>query len=200
MLKVPLAEHNNMIKTIPSDRADEPLGIAILPWRSRRDRPIPYPVWSKNSSGALPGSTANSLWWRVLAASFCFPPWSLLASLDGVHLRRHIVIMGGRRSRSNRSIRCIGTLSASPLSSRILSNASHQPSGFPHICVFAQPRPKGHAARGIKPQENGPDRAVSRRASPGSDEARQSQRHKHDPEIYPGPITFGILGKHEEVE
>jgi hypothetical protein len=30
--------------------------------------------------------------------------------------------------------------------------------------------------------------------------ARQSQRHKHEAESNPGPITFGILGKHEKVE
>jgi len=41
MPKVPLAKHDNMIKAVPSDRADEPLTITILPWRSRGGRPIP---------------------------------------------------------------------------------------------------------------------------------------------------------------
>ena len=39
--KMPLAKYNNVVKAVPSDRADEPLTIAILPWRPRRDWPIP---------------------------------------------------------------------------------------------------------------------------------------------------------------
>ena len=39
--KMPLAEDNDMVKAITSDRADEPLRISILPWRRGRDRPIP---------------------------------------------------------------------------------------------------------------------------------------------------------------
>ena len=30
--KVPLAERHDVIKAVPSDRADEPLGMSILPW------------------------------------------------------------------------------------------------------------------------------------------------------------------------
>jgi hypothetical protein len=41
MVKVPLAEHNYMVKTIASDRADQPLCICILPRRIRHDRPVP---------------------------------------------------------------------------------------------------------------------------------------------------------------
>ena len=41
MPKMPLTKYNNMIKAVPSDRADEPLTIAILPWRSQRSWPIP---------------------------------------------------------------------------------------------------------------------------------------------------------------
>src|SRR5258708_9835347 len=32
MAQMPFAEHNNMLKTIPSDRTDEPLRISVLPW------------------------------------------------------------------------------------------------------------------------------------------------------------------------
>jgi hypothetical protein len=32
MAEMSFAEHNNMVKTIPSDRTDEPLRISILPW------------------------------------------------------------------------------------------------------------------------------------------------------------------------
>ena len=39
--KLPLSEHDDMIKAVSSDRADEPLCMSILPWRSRCDRPIP---------------------------------------------------------------------------------------------------------------------------------------------------------------
>jgi hypothetical protein len=36
MAQVPLAEHDDMIKAFPSDRADQPFSMSILPWRSRR--------------------------------------------------------------------------------------------------------------------------------------------------------------------
>jgi hypothetical protein len=39
--KMPLAEHNDMVKAIPSDRTDEPLRVSVLPWRSWCDRPVP---------------------------------------------------------------------------------------------------------------------------------------------------------------
>jgi len=32
MPEMPFAEHNNMVKTIPSDRTDQPLRISVLPW------------------------------------------------------------------------------------------------------------------------------------------------------------------------
>src|ERR1700722_12677728 len=41
MAKMPLAEHDNVVKTLPPDRTDRPLTIPILPWRSRRGWPIP---------------------------------------------------------------------------------------------------------------------------------------------------------------
>lgn len=36
-----VTEHNNMVKAVPPDRADEPLRISILPWRPWCNRPIP---------------------------------------------------------------------------------------------------------------------------------------------------------------
>src|SRR5215510_16426693 len=36
MTKVPFSEDHDMIDAFPSDRADQPFGIGILPWRSRR--------------------------------------------------------------------------------------------------------------------------------------------------------------------
>jgi hypothetical protein len=42
MTKVPFAKYNDMVKTIPPDRSDEPLCTSVLPWRSWRDGPIPY--------------------------------------------------------------------------------------------------------------------------------------------------------------
>src|SRR5260221_14343219 len=47
MAEMPFAEHNNMVKTIPPDRTYQPLRISVLPWRARRDRPIPYTHCSK---------------------------------------------------------------------------------------------------------------------------------------------------------
>src|SRR3977135_4584397 len=38
---MPLAEDNDMVKAIPSDRPDELLRMSVLPWRSWCDRPVP---------------------------------------------------------------------------------------------------------------------------------------------------------------
>ena len=38
---MPLAEDNDMVKAIPSNRTDEPLRMSVLPWRSWCDRPVP---------------------------------------------------------------------------------------------------------------------------------------------------------------
>src|SRR6202011_4518112 len=39
--KMPLAEHDNVVKTLPPDRTDRPFTISVLPRRSRRGCPIP---------------------------------------------------------------------------------------------------------------------------------------------------------------
>ena len=41
MAKVPLTKYDNMVKAVPSDRADESFTIAILPWRSWRSWSLP---------------------------------------------------------------------------------------------------------------------------------------------------------------
>ncbi len=41
MAKMPLAKYQYMVKAFPSDRADQSLTIAVLPWRPWRYRPIP---------------------------------------------------------------------------------------------------------------------------------------------------------------
>jgi hypothetical protein len=71
MAKVLLAKHNDMVKAIPPDRTDEPLRISVLPWRPRRNRPIPYAHCSKTSDegiaiDAIP--IANDISWRLLPA------------------------------------------------------------------------------------------------------------------------------------
>src|SRR3979409_431648 len=38
--KVALAEHDNVVKAFPSDRTDQPFGISVLPWGTRRRRLI----------------------------------------------------------------------------------------------------------------------------------------------------------------
>ena len=45
---MPLAEDDDMIKTFPSDRADQPFRMSILPWRSWRSWPV------TNAHGAKP--------------------------------------------------------------------------------------------------------------------------------------------------
>ena len=38
--EMPLAEHNNMVKALPSDRTDESLSKSVLPWGTWRGRSI----------------------------------------------------------------------------------------------------------------------------------------------------------------
>ncbi len=45
---MPLAEDGDMVKTFPPDRADQSFCMSILPWRSRRRRPV------TNAHGAKP--------------------------------------------------------------------------------------------------------------------------------------------------
>jgi hypothetical protein len=40
MAKMPLAEHNNVVKALPSDRADQPFSICALPRGPRRRRSV----------------------------------------------------------------------------------------------------------------------------------------------------------------
>ena len=40
MAQVPLAKDDNMIKTLPADRANRPFRMTILPWRPRRSWPV----------------------------------------------------------------------------------------------------------------------------------------------------------------
>ena len=53
--KMRLAEDNDMVEAITSDRADEPLRISILPRRAWRDRPIPnaHGPHAQNEPGAV---------------------------------------------------------------------------------------------------------------------------------------------------
>jgi hypothetical protein len=47
MTKMPLAEHDNVVKTLPSDRTDQPFGISV--WGTRRRRLIANTHRSKSS-------------------------------------------------------------------------------------------------------------------------------------------------------
>src|SRR5271165_2815148 len=49
MTKVPLTKHNDMVKTIPPDRSDEPLRTSVLPWCPWCNGPIPYAHRSKTA-------------------------------------------------------------------------------------------------------------------------------------------------------
>jgi hypothetical protein len=72
MPKMPLTKHDNMVKTIPSDRADQPLTIAILPWRSRRDWPIPNAHRPKTPDKDIAVAIvpiANEVAWPLLPAT-----------------------------------------------------------------------------------------------------------------------------------
>ena len=71
MPKMPLTKYDNMVKALPSDRADEPLTIAILPWRSRRSWPIPdahYPKTPDEDIAVDAVPIANEIAWPLLPA------------------------------------------------------------------------------------------------------------------------------------
>src|SRR5476651_485875 len=53
--QVSLAEDDDMIKAFPSDRADQPFSVSILPWRARRG-------WSvANAHGAKPSFEKHAI-------------------------------------------------------------------------------------------------------------------------------------------
>src|SRR5260370_5507246 len=51
--EVSLAEHNNVVKALPSDRTDQPFGISVLPWGVRRSRPVTNAHCSNSSDEDL---------------------------------------------------------------------------------------------------------------------------------------------------
>ena len=59
---MPFAENNDVIKTIPSDRADEPLRISVLRWRACRDRPSRIPIARTRLMKASPFAEAHAVW------------------------------------------------------------------------------------------------------------------------------------------
>src|SRR6476660_1468471 len=66
--EVSLAEYNNLVKALPSDRTDQPFGICVLPRGARRRRPVAdaYRSESANKDLAIgpvpvPNEVAGSL-------------------------------------------------------------------------------------------------------------------------------------------
>jgi hypothetical protein len=49
MAKVLLACHHDMVQAFPPDRADQPLGVPVLPWRACRCRMIANANYSKQN-------------------------------------------------------------------------------------------------------------------------------------------------------
>src|ERR1019366_1332552 len=71
MTEASLAEHNNVVKALPSDRTDQPFGISVLPWGAPRSgtacsesillKELPTPSDSSASppSGMSPNLSSN---------------------------------------------------------------------------------------------------------------------------------------------
>src|SRR4030081_3241897 len=53
MTEVSLAEHNNVVKALPSDRTDQPFGISALQWGGRRRRSVTNALCSKAAAKRL---------------------------------------------------------------------------------------------------------------------------------------------------
>ncbi len=74
MPKMLLAKYDDMVKAVASDRADEPLTISVLPWRSRRGWTIPNahrPKSPDDNIAICAISVANDISRRFLPAE-CF--------------------------------------------------------------------------------------------------------------------------------
>jgi len=70
--QVPLAEDNDMIKTFPSDRANQPFRMSILPWRSWRGWPV------TNAHSAKPPGKNFAV--DPVAIADDVPRWAFLAA------------------------------------------------------------------------------------------------------------------------
>jgi hypothetical protein len=87
--KMPLAEDNDMVKAIPSDRPDEPLRMSVLPWRSWCDRAVPNAHRANATDKGIAIDTipiANDILRRLLPA-VCFG--ELARNPLGVRMRGH---------------------------------------------------------------------------------------------------------------
>src|SRR3979490_148434 len=87
--KMPLAEENDMVKAIPSDRTDEPLRMSVLPWRSWCDRPVPNAHRANATDKDIAIDTipiANDILRRLLPA-VC--PGELTRNPLGARMRGH---------------------------------------------------------------------------------------------------------------
>src|SRR5260370_11979862 len=71
MAKMPLAEHDNVVKTFPPDRTDRPFTIPVLPRRSRRSWPIPNAHRPKAADEAV---TVDAPAVTDHLSRFSFPP------------------------------------------------------------------------------------------------------------------------------
>jgi hypothetical protein len=74
MTKMPLAEYNNLVKALPSDRADKSFSISVLPWGARWRRSIANADRSKSSDEDLalgPIPVADQIAGSLFAAA-CF--------------------------------------------------------------------------------------------------------------------------------
>jgi hypothetical protein len=65
-----LANDDDVIKTFPSDRADQPLRISVLPRRPRRDRSVanPHGPDAPDEGSAIRAAAVGVAWRLVLAA------------------------------------------------------------------------------------------------------------------------------------
>src|ERR1700753_1070970 len=82
MTEVSLAEHNHVVKALPSDRTDQPFGISVLPWGARRCRPATNGQLSRASDedftiGPIPvtDQVAGSLFPTACFRDLICDPW-----------------------------------------------------------------------------------------------------------------------------
>src|SRR5258705_5838400 len=156
MAEMPLAEHDNVVKTFPPDRTDRPFTISVLPRRSRRGWSIPnahrpkaadedvtvdgVAVTNDVSRRYFPIFLAREAIWQLL------PSWTaigvLLWQIDKVLLAEAAIRLGARRLRLGQSYRDAGLVAREDLQAAESSRDRQRPRASRS---GEQPSPAWHA-------------------------------------------------------
>ena len=77
MAQVPLTKDDDMVKTFPPDRANQPFRVAILPWRLRRG----WPVTNTHGREGLANDAAALILYRFAVAAVSAGTFSFMEAV-----------------------------------------------------------------------------------------------------------------------